>query len=400
MAFVVPLRPIVTFASISLLALSLANTAHAGFEWTAAPKASAAMPASKAKPKFAPSKKPEYTPPTARAFYQRGKFQYTEGWGTLMPHAANPHAKTTNSSKGIKILKPGDGTDNGAKIKVLTPIEKQSKKTSAPIPLTHHSKHQKEEQNKKISFSKLEKTAKTTSKISQPSIIDDGKYTKAVGFGADMPLAFALQQIVPKGYTYAFGKGVNMGAPVSWNGGKAWPSVIQDMIAPLHLHVSINNNKAFISKSGAPLGISKIQNRPPMQKNKVATRTPTPVTKSSVPVEIHNMQPVTVALAPIKKQAKQTVPPAGSAQFWQAHRGQNLRDALIQWSPQANIELSWHATEDYRINDNVLIKDDFSSAIIELFTKHLSASRAPEISFAEPSKSNKTARLIVKDRKS
>lgn len=54
----------------------------------------------------------------------------------------------------------------------------------------------------------------------------------AVGFGRDLPLVIALQQVAPAGHQFSFASGVNPGTPVSWEGGKAWTAVMDDMLAP------------------------------------------------------------------------------------------------------------------------------------------------------------------------
>ena len=71
------------------------------------------------------------------------------------------------------------------------------------------------------------------------------------GFGKDMPLAMALGQIVPHKYAYSFGKGVNPGVSISWEGGKPWNEVLDDALKPLGLHAQIINDILSISKDGA-----------------------------------------------------------------------------------------------------------------------------------------------------
>ncbi len=68
--------------------------------------------------------------------------------------------------------------------------------------------------------------------------LDDIKWNSSntlEGFGFDMPLAVALGQIVPPHYAYAFGKGVNPGALVSWEGGKSWKDVLTESLASVNV---------------------------------------------------------------------------------------------------------------------------------------------------------------------
>jgi hypothetical protein len=52
------------------------------------------------------------------------------------------------------------------------------------------------------------------------------------GFGRDLPLVIALQQVAPAGHQFSFASGVNPGVMVSWEGGKPWQAVLNDMLAP------------------------------------------------------------------------------------------------------------------------------------------------------------------------
>lgn len=74
------------------------------------------------------------------------------------------------------------------------------------------------------------------------------------GFGSDIPLVMALQQIVPPDYTYVFAGGVNPGESVSWEGGKGWTQVLNDMLLSKGLGASINGRSIQIhgASAGAP----------------------------------------------------------------------------------------------------------------------------------------------------
>lgn len=78
----------------------------------------------------------------------------------------------------------------------------------------------------------------------------ENEYKVIEGFGADIPLAVALSQVVPPQYAYSFGNGVNPGDLVSWNGGKPWNEVLDEMVTPLGIETSIQGNTLKITKSG------------------------------------------------------------------------------------------------------------------------------------------------------
>lgn len=79
-----------------------------------------------------------------------------------------------------------------------------------------------------------------------------GGFTEAVGFGRDLPLALALSQVVPPEYTYAFGSDVNVGSTVSWQGGKAWNLVLDEMLATQGLRAVISGNQITIVSASQP----------------------------------------------------------------------------------------------------------------------------------------------------
>ena len=68
----------------------------------------------------------------------------------------------------------------------------------------------------------------------------------AVGFGKDLPLALALSQIIPGDYALFFESAVDSETTVSWQGGKAWDQVLQEMLAPLGLRAVIQPNLVMI----------------------------------------------------------------------------------------------------------------------------------------------------------
>lgn len=77
-----------------------------------------------------------------------------------------------------------------------------------------------------------------------------GGYAEAVGFGRDLPLALALSQVVPSDYTFSFAADVNAGENVSWQGGKAWNEVLNDMLAPKGLRAAISGNQVIVQNAG------------------------------------------------------------------------------------------------------------------------------------------------------
>ena len=61
----------------------------------------------------------------------------------------------------------------------------------------------------------------------------------AHGFGDDVPLAFAVRQIVPPKVKVTFGPGVDQAELVNWRGGRPWTAALQAAVRPLGLRVAV-----------------------------------------------------------------------------------------------------------------------------------------------------------------
>lgn len=78
------------------------------------------------------------------------------------------------------------------------------------------------------------------------------------GFGNDMPLALALRDVVPPQYAYSFGRGVNPGMRVSWQGGQPWSMVVEQMIAPLALTSRVYGSTVVIEAAPMNSAVSAV----------------------------------------------------------------------------------------------------------------------------------------------
>lgn len=73
------------------------------------------------------------------------------------------------------------------------------------------------------------------------------------GFGTDIPLALVMQQVVPAGYAYSFDSGIDPGQRVSWKGGRPWPAVLAEAVAPRGLDVEVVDNTVWLRIAEVPL---------------------------------------------------------------------------------------------------------------------------------------------------
>lgn len=74
------------------------------------------------------------------------------------------------------------------------------------------------------------------------------KTIAARGFGKQVPLAFAVRQIVPAPVKVSFGPGTDAAALVDWQGGRQWPAVLRDAVQPLGLRVTVRGNAVSIAR--------------------------------------------------------------------------------------------------------------------------------------------------------
>ena len=116
------------------------------------------------------------------------------------------------------------------------------------------------------------------------------QYEMISGFGTDMPLAMALQQVIPQGFGYGYSNASFAGKRVSWDGGRPWPEVLNAMLAPHNLQASINGKRVIIKEAGAVVAPTLIPAQsvyiaPPPQINIApAPRT----TRSAGPINLGN----------------------------------------------------------------------------------------------------------------
>lgn len=70
----------------------------------------------------------------------------------------------------------------------------------------------------------------------------------ARGFGHDIPLAFAIRQIVPTTMRIEYDGFVDRDARVSWVGGKPWREVLSTTLAPLGIHAAQSGHTVRITE--------------------------------------------------------------------------------------------------------------------------------------------------------
>jgi hypothetical protein len=71
------------------------------------------------------------------------------------------------------------------------------------------------------------------------------------GFASDIPMILALREIVPNDYGFSFAKGIDLGQRISWEGGRIWPAILEDVLAPADLDFRISGKIVRIEPAGS-----------------------------------------------------------------------------------------------------------------------------------------------------
>lgn len=119
------------------------------------------------------------------------------------------------------------------------------------------------------------------------------------GFGSDLPLVIALQQVVPPGYQYSFAGGVSPGVSVSWEGGKPWQQVLSDMLGSHGLGYRLQGSTVVIGTFESPAMMQ--------QASSPAVYTPSAMPSDDAgmspdPMANEDMAPVMISSAPRAEQ--------------------------------------------------------------------------------------------------
>lgn len=234
---------------------------------------------------------------------------------------------------------------------------------------------------------------------------EKSNFVQAVGFGSDMPLAFALRQIVPPAYAFSFGEGVNPGYRVSWSGGKPWDVVVAEMIAPLKLSSRVQDktviifnpaiktqvkqptaNDDLIEEKANSLVVVRRQHvadpgiQPAHQPEATMQRMngfmkAEPARNTAPQQRTQNEPAAPIALTP----AQETVEEAPQQTTWEASKGQSLMETLSRWSNKAGYQLVWNATHDYTVSTPLFLSDNFTGALSVLLDQGLEGGKKPVV---------------------
>lgn len=221
--------------------------------------------------------------------------------------------------------------------------------------------------------------------LSTPALASEGAVVD--GFGTDIPLSFAVDQIVPEKYEVSYGSGINVKKSVSWQGGRPWKQVLEETLSEEGLFVEYSNtDKIRITKdaqrrqkifSGLKIaGFNKngISHRKDSYADDLrgskpglvfsSEEQPVPEKDPGIEVLAHTPQPV---LRP-KNLGEDAIligldfdELSKPAEVWPVSNGSSLEDTLMSWGDSAGWKVVWKSQYSYPIMASAEFEGDFVS---------------------------------------
>lgn len=209
----------------------------------------------------------------------------------------------------------------------------------------------------------------------------------AQGFGSDIPLVMAIRQIIPSTQPFAFEPGVDLGAPVSWQGGAPWPEVLSNTLASAGLYARMHRDMVIIGKydgSGAPALVSGGEDHAAFDMP-VTSVTASSAQNSKPQTEIEKNMPA-------QAQSAAMAAPVTATPQWRAKPGQTLRDAVTEWATTAGVKLYWTTDYDYRIGAEHVFQGSFEEALAQLLDTFADMTPQP---YGQLHKSSEGGQILV-----
>ncbi len=185
------------------------------------------------------------------------------------------------------------------------------------------------------------------------------------GFGTEVPLVIALRQIVPSGLQVAFGDAVDLGSPVTWQGGMSWRTVLVNTISPLGLVASQTGDVVFVQRNIPGVEVANVIVADPLPPPPTATA-PAPI----APMPLADAA-AGIGLPPLPEMPDMPMvelepmfdPDTGP---WLVEQGRTLKQVLQDWSETAEWTMVWNSERDYVMQSSTEFAGDFPTAASEL----------------------------------
>ncbi|MES2728888.1 MAG: TcpQ domain-containing protein [Pseudomonadota bacterium] len=273
-----------------------------------------------------------------------------------------------------------------------------------------------------------------TMKMPAASPAPASEHSVVAGFGRDLPLAIALEQIIPAPFAPAPAEDVKMGQTVTWEGGKPWPDVLAATLAPLGLQSKIDGKNVRIEPKTKPqfptpdttdiavtdaaadtmepidlapphdmggthgtvatpgnMDTAMVDDLSPNQPRRNVMTQPAPDISEPPPPMIsdsdleNGLDSPGFDYSPPTQSGQMAVPIAaappadtGRVDVWTALAGQDLRATLDAWSHRVNVKLVWESPYMYAVQDTDSGARPYSDAVTALLDQFSSNGVGPK----------------------
>ena len=201
-------------------------------------------------------------------------------------------------------------------------------------------------------------------------------YAEVVGFGKEIPLSIALSQVIPNDYSLAYANGVSTDKNVSWEGGRPWNIVLDDMLSEKGLQAQL---------SGKTIKIAPFDQ---LSNNNIMTLD---TISDSFAAGFYGLGNATAA------KNLEYVTYDTTIRLWTAPTNATLRRIIETWASEAGVEVHWRADYDYPMQAPVSIQGTFEEALTTLLDGLSEANPRP-VARLHPNEPDGPAVLVVQTR--
>ena len=203
---------------------------------------------------------------------------------------------------------------------------------------------------------------------------------EAVGFGRDVPLALAVSQIAPEQYAIIYDPSVNQQTIVSWQGGRSWDLVFQEMLCPLGLSSRVAGNQVLIEQgswnSGGHAGSgyqwpdSHSVHRYGETYAQAGEDSYHDWVQSGWDGDYRGEQEDgsyyhDASYGDLDERKTHGI---DDQHNWKSEKGKSLRDTLLDWSAQVGVQLHWSSDYDFPLESHISLNGTFNEAVQNLLT--------------------------------
>ncbi|MFC4236208.1 TcpQ domain-containing protein [Thalassospira xianhensis] len=221
------------------------------------------------------------------------------------------------------------------------------------------------------------------------------------GFGHDIPLSFAVMQIVPADQYISYGVGVDQEQLVSWDGGKDWRSILVETAKQSNLIVTFQGNVVRITDipsaalEQADPGFVMVPYDPELELAEKETQPQaTLMADLSVPDEAASSageevvdaggvpsDAAAVTTSPeIPEEVAPPIDPNNPVGVWRASVGETLYEVLYRWADTAGWTVVYNSNFIYPMQAPAIFNSDFRQAT-EALVQSVRADVVPLVDF-------------------